>query len=72
MASGSASDPSFKVDLLVEEPFDFAAAWARATVVDIDGAAVPVPALEDLIAMKQAAGRPQDLVDIEALRESRK
>jgi hypothetical protein len=36
-----------------------------------DGTKVEVVAYEDLVRAKRAAGRPQDLVDIEALRELR-
>jgi hypothetical protein len=40
---------------------------ARAQTIDIEGADVPVASLDDMIAMKRAAGRPQDLIDLEAL-----
>jgi hypothetical protein len=39
----------------------------RATVLDIEGLEVPVASLDDLIAMKRAAGRPKDLVEVEIL-----
>lgn len=39
----------------------------RADVVDLDGAAIHVVDVDDLLAMKRAAGRPQDLADIDAL-----
>lgn len=39
----------------------------RAVTVDIDGIAVPVIALDDLKANKQAAGRHKDLADLENL-----
>ncbi len=39
----------------------------RATVVDVEGFRVRVASLEDLIAMKKAAGRPKDLVAVEEL-----
>ena len=39
----------------------------RAMTVDIDGIAVPVIALDDLKANKQAAGRHKDLADLENL-----
>lgn len=40
---------------------------ARALVVDLEGLLIPVAGLDDLIRMKQASGRPQDLSDIAAL-----
>ena len=40
---------------------------ARALVVDLGGLEIRVAGLDDLIRMKQAAGRPQDLGDIAAL-----
>lgn len=39
----------------------------RAQQIDLDGVPVPISSLDDLLAMKRAAGRPQDYVDIEAL-----
>jgi predicted nucleotidyltransferase len=39
----------------------------RAVRADLDGIVVPVAALDDLIAMKKAAGRPKDLVAVEEL-----
>ncbi|MFL5839350.1 MAG: DUF6036 family nucleotidyltransferase [Thermoleophilaceae bacterium] len=41
---------------------------ARAERIEIDGRTVAVAAIDDLVAMKRAAGRPRDLEDIEALR----
>lgn len=39
----------------------------RADVIDLDGATIHVVSIDDLLAMKRAAGRPQDLADIDAL-----
>lgn len=39
----------------------------RTLVVDLDGIRIPVAGLDDLIRMKRASGRPQDLSDIAAL-----
>lgn len=36
-------------------------------MIDFGGRAIPVAALEDLPAMKRAAGRPRDRDDVEAL-----
>lgn len=57
------------IDLLVDPDGSpgYGALRRRASVFDIDGIAVRVASIEDLIAMKRAAGRPQDVVDIESL-----
>jgi predicted nucleotidyltransferase len=39
----------------------------RALTVDFDGLQIRVVALEDLLSMKRAAGRPQDVADVDAL-----
>ena len=39
----------------------------RAEQIELDGRTVRVASIADLVAMKQAAGRPRDLEDIEAL-----
>lgn len=44
----------------------------KATPIELDGATVLVASIPDLIAMKRAAGRPQDLVDIESLEIARR
>jgi hypothetical protein len=62
------------IDLLVDpggSP-DYAALRERADRMDLDGFTVAVASIEDMIAMKRAAGRPQDLVDLEALEVARR
>ena len=58
------------IDIFVYEPFDFDSEYARALASDTPGSPpvrfVSIPAL---VAMKTAAGRPIDLVDIEKLRQ---
>jgi hypothetical protein len=39
-------------------------------VVDLDGLSVAIAGIDDLLRMKRAAGRPQDLRDIGALTRS--
>lgn len=62
------------VDLLVNPSGspDYAALRRRADRMDLDGFTVTVASIEDMIAMKRASGRPQDLVDLEALEVARR
>lgn len=63
----SPANPLLSLDLFVREPMPFEDLWARAETMDLGGIKVRVACLDDMIAMKQAAGRPQDIADIEAL-----
>jgi hypothetical protein len=60
-------DPRREVDVFAQEPMPFDQLRARARLVQVEDVAVPVASRQDLIALKRAAGRPQDLADIEAL-----
>lgn len=62
-------NPERSVDVFVREPLDFRAMLAHAVIKDLDGVTIPVASIPHLIALKQVAGRPQDLDDIQALRE---
>jgi hypothetical protein len=61
------------LDLLVDPPGSpgYAALRRRADVIGLDGESVRVASIEDLIAMKRAAGRPQDQIDVESLEIAR-
>lgn len=61
------------LDLLANPPGSpgYPSLRRRADVVELDGASVRVASLKDLIEMKRAAGRPQDEMDIEALKVAR-
>lgn len=61
--------PGFAVDLFIQEPFDFEAAYRRALRVPLEGLQTTVVSREDLVAMKRTAGRSSDLADIAALSE---
>ena len=65
-------DGSTEVDLLVGESDGFEALRKRAIEVRVDRRTFFVASIDDLISMKQRAGRPQDLLDIAALRNIRK
>lgn len=65
----SPAHPMTEVDVFVEQPFPFEEAHARALWADLGTLRVPVASLQDLIAMKRRAGRPQDLEDVRHLEE---
>lgn len=60
-------NPLLTVDLFAREPFPFDELWSRADRVILGGETVRIASIGDLIAMKRAVGRPQDLADIEEL-----
>lgn len=62
------------LDLLVDPDgsADYGTMRRRALEVDISGVSVAIASIDDLISMKDAAGRPQDLIDIEALETARR
>ncbi|HEX7152752.1 MAG TPA: hypothetical protein VF618_14775 [Thermoanaerobaculia bacterium] len=53
---------------IVRALVDFESLWGRAKLLRLDDVMVSVASISDLIEMKQRAGRPQDLSDIEALK----
>ena len=59
--------PGFALDLFVQEPFDFDAVYRRALRVPLEQVQVTVVSRDNLVAMKQAAGRARDIEDVEAL-----
>ena len=63
----SPAHPGFELDLFVSEPFDFEAAYGRAARIPLRTTEATVLSIEDLISMKRAVGRPQDLDDVTAL-----
>lgn len=55
------------VDILLFPPVDFSDMLGRAVEFDVAGTAIKVVAIDDLIALKRAVGRPIDISDIEHL-----
>jgi hypothetical protein len=55
------------VDLFVKQPIPYKELSNRSVVMDFDGIKVRVCSIDDLITMKQQAGRHKDLADIEQL-----
>lgn len=61
--------PPARIDLMKGVPGgDFAEAWRTRVTHDVAGVSVSVVGREELIRLKLASGRPQDLVDAELLR----
>lgn len=67
------TSPEGDIDLLVQPAGcpPYPELRANADRIEIDGAEVLIASVDDLIAMKRAAGRPQDLIDLEALEIAR-
>jgi len=62
-------DDALRVDVFTRAPgLVFAEAWARRRTEMVQGVPVHFASLDDLIASKQAAGRPVDLEDVATLR----
>lgn len=61
--------PPHRIDILTSiDGVEFDDAWARRVPVDADGIQIDVIGRDDLVTNKLAAGRPQDLADVERLR----
>jgi hypothetical protein len=64
-------DGYVEIDLLVAESDRYDSLKERATAVELRGKTYFIAALDDLIAMKRAAGRPQDFLDVREFEEIR-
>jgi hypothetical protein len=65
--------PPARIDILMSVAgLSFADAWRHRVRADFDGVPAYVISRDDLIANKRAAGRPQDLVDVSNLEESKR
>jgi predicted nucleotidyltransferase len=62
-------DGSVEVDLLVSESDRFNALRERAVKVTVDARTFLVASIDDLVGMKESAGRPQDVLDVAQLKD---
>lgn len=66
--AGHPDDPFCTVDVFIRNPIDFDDLWKRAVCANLGSTECRIAGIDDLIAMKTMAGRPQDLRDIQELR----
>ena len=59
--------PYEEVDVFLDNPIEFASAYARRVDMPVQDFAIPLTSVPDLIAMKRMTGREQDRSDIDAL-----
>lgn len=60
------------IDVFVYDPIGFEDAYGRAEYEPLaEGLKVPVCGYADLVRLKQLAGRPKDIIDLEQLRKAR-
>ena len=57
------------VDLFAEYPLPFDGLWQRSIELPLQTTVVRVASIDDLITIKQDAGRPKDLLDVERLKD---
>jgi predicted nucleotidyltransferase len=63
----SEGQPIGEIDLIIDSPISYDKLKERAIIIKLQGDNIPVVSIRDLIALKQQAGRKQDLSDIESL-----
>ena len=65
--------PPLRVDVMMSLPgMTFEEAWPRRVMLELAETAIPFISKKDLIRIKRASGRPQDLIDAEQLESGSK
>ena len=60
--------PGLTIDLFVKHPIPFNDLWERSQIFDVDDTDIRACSLDDLLKLKEMAGRDRDKDDIEKLR----
>jgi hypothetical protein len=55
------------IDIFVKYPLNFEELWHQAVEINLPGSTLRIASIDHLMLMKRAAGRPQDLLDIDKL-----
>lgn len=58
-----------EIDIIIDTPIAYAEARKRAKKISVQGVSIPVVSIDDLIKMKQAAGREMDKADVQYLKK---
>jgi len=66
------NEPISLIDIFVNEPIDYGMLKENSIKVKSENLTIPVVSIHDLIKMKKISGRPQDIADINALKEKLK
>jgi len=64
-----AGKPYQEIDIFLENPIDFRAAYAEKNVVSVGRINIPLASIHHLELIKEKSGRAQDLSDIESLKK---
>lgn len=63
------NNPFITIDVMIQNPLNFEEMYSRRSIIDSKGIKLSVVSVDDLIRLKEIAGREQDLSDIEALKK---
>lgn len=61
------TQPGLTIDLFAKHPIPFEELWSRSQIFEVDGTNIRVCSIDDLLKLKQMAGRDKDKDDIEKL-----
>jgi len=59
--------PGLSIDLFAKHPIPFDELWQRSQIFEVDGTKIRVCSIDDLLMLKEIAGRARDKDDIEKL-----